>query len=68
MTFTKKDDPYRDDKKYHMAELVRDGGKVSALCFKRPRAIDLDVALWTIRTEAVTCEKCLRILAARKPR
>ncbi len=64
--FTSKDDPYHDEKKYHMADLVRDGGKVSALCFKRPRAINLNVALWTNRTEAVTCKKCLRLLAARE--
>jgi hypothetical protein len=40
---------------------------VSALCFKRPRAIDLRVATWTNRDEAVTCPKCLAILAAKEP-
>lgn len=43
---------------YHMAHLVREDGQVSALCFERPRAIDLTRARWTIRPEAVTCPKC----------
>ena len=37
-------------------------GAVSALCFKKPRAIDLKIASWTIRDEAVTCKQCLRII------
>ena len=61
--FTATDDPYHDQKTYHMADVVRKDGAVSALCFKKPRAINLDVALWTIRPEAVTCAKCLRLLA-----
>ncbi len=55
-------DPYHDDKKYHMADKVGPNGEISALCFKRPRAINLDVALWTLRPEAVTCETCLRLI------
>lgn len=62
--FTKKDDPYRDDKKYHFAISFSDKG-ASALCFKRPQAINLNFASWTIRTEAVTCKKCLRLLNKR---
>ncbi len=61
-----KDDPYHDDKKYHMADKWNLDGKVSALCFKKPRAINLKVALWTLCLEAVTCEKCLRVLAERE--
>lgn len=49
-------------KKYHKAALIRADGGVSALCFKRPRAIDLRRALWTLRDEAVTCPKCLKVL------
>lgn len=62
ITFKSVDDPYRDHKKYHRASLVNERGGVSALCFKRPRSINLSHALWTIRDEAVTCPKCLRAL------
>lgn len=44
--------------KIHRASKIRDDGRVSALCFKRPRAIDLQVASWTINGPLVTCEKC----------
>lgn len=46
-------------KVYHRASKIAPNGDVSALCFARPRAIDLSKALWTIRDEAVTCPKCL---------
>ena len=58
-----KHDPYHDSRVYHMADKFGAAGQVSALCFKRPRAINLKVALWTYRPEAVTCKKCLRLLA-----
>lgn len=51
-----------DRRLYHMAAKMRDDGAVSALCFKRPRAIDIRRASWTIRVSAVTCKKCQRIL------
>ncbi|KKL62866.1 hypothetical protein LCGC14_2180880, partial [marine sediment metagenome] len=37
-------------------------GGVSALCFSKPRAINLNVARWTILPEHVTCKKCKRML------
>jgi len=49
-----------DRKLCHMAHLQTGDGRVSAWCFKRPRAINLRVARWTIRWSAVTCRKCLR--------
>jgi len=52
-------------KTYHMADKVNPQGGVSALCFEKPRAIDLIRALWTNRAEAVTCKKCLKILMAK---
>lgn len=55
-------DPYRDRKKYHKAHLFGAAGGVSALCFARPRAIDLNRALWTTDDDAVTCKKCLRAM------
>lgn len=62
MTFRSRDDPYRDRKKYHRAAKSDGRGNVSALCFEQPRPIDLSVALWTIRDDAVTCEKCLKLI------
>lgn len=58
-----KNDPYHDKKIYHMGVLLSPAG-VSALCFNSPRPINLKLALWTLRNEAVTCPKCKRILAA----
>ena len=51
-------------KVYHMANKIQAGGAVSALCFKKPQAINLMRSSWTIRPEAVTCPKCLKLLAA----
>ena len=62
-----KDDLYHDVKPYHLAAKFRRSGTralVSALCFTRPRAINLRVATWTIRPEAVTCPKCLKAIKA----
>lgn len=56
-----KTDPYHDKKIYHKADKMSELG-VSALCFKRPQAINLKRALWTLRDEAVTCGKCKKIL------
>lgn len=47
------------EKIVHMAELVAPDGSVSALCFAKPRAIDLRKATWTNRPYAVTCKKCI---------
>lgn len=48
----------------HKAKHLRADGCVSALCSKTPRAIDLKRASWTIRNEAVTCPRCLALLAS----
>ena len=58
------DDPYHDRKIYHRAAGFNERGGVSALCFSRPREINLRVASWTIRDDAVTCPKCRKILEA----
>ncbi len=42
----------------HRASLIRADGGVSALCYRRPRAIRLGVASWTLIDSAVTCPKC----------
>lgn len=57
-------DPYHDNKIYHMAHKISPTGAVSALCFTKPRAIDLTRALWTVREHAVTCPKCKAALSA----
>lgn len=44
---------------YHMGSLVNIKGDVSALCFKKPRAINLKKEGWVLRWIAVTCPKCL---------
>ena len=51
------------EKMYHFAHLWRADGSVSALCYAAPRPINLRRVLWTIRTEGVTCKKCLAKLA-----
>ena len=48
-------------KVYHRAALISDNG-VSALCYKRPRAINLKTHLWTTTDYAVTCKKCLKLM------
>lgn len=53
---------------YHKGTLIRHDGAVSSLCFVKPRAIDLRVSSWTNRAEAVTCQKCLALLAAAEAR
>ena len=55
-------DPYHDTKPYHYASCVDGKGGVSALCFPKPKAINLKVASWTIREKAVTCNKCRSLL------
>ncbi len=62
----RRNDPYRDIKVYHRFAGFSARG-VLALCYKRPRAINLRRGYsWTLRDEAVTCKKCLRLLAARE--
>ena len=50
----------------HMAALVHESGAVSALCYSEPKRIPY-TASWTNRPEAVTCPKCKRVLATRRP-
>ena len=60
------DDPYNDVRRYHKAEKTNARGQVSALCYPTPRPIP-NCERWTICDEAVTCKKCLKILAVTKP-
>lgn len=58
-----KNNPYQ--KIYHMLDKIGQNGEASALCFVRPRAIDLKKALWTICEEAVTCKRCRKAIASK---
>jgi hypothetical protein len=51
-------------KLYHRACQVRADGAVFALCNGGERPINLKRALWTNRNEAVTCKRCLRMIAS----
>ncbi len=54
--------PNRDTRICHLARSIRADGAVSAMCFTRPRAIDMTRATWTINRKAVTCSKCAEII------
>lgn len=47
---------------YHRAKHISEDGSVSALCYKRPRKINLTRFSWTMRNDAVTCPKCRKII------
>ena len=51
---------------YHMADKMDGNGNVSAMCFKSPRPINLNVAWWTTAPEAVTCSKCKRAMRGKE--
>lgn len=58
----RKDDPYYDRKVYHLAAKISNHGEVSALCYKRPRAINLARGQsWVTDASRVTCQKCKRL-------
>lgn len=57
-------DPYHDHKLYHKADKCNEQGGVSALCFTKPKTINLKLALWTTDDRKVTCPKCLKKLNA----
>jgi hypothetical protein len=46
----------------HRAAKISGDGSVSALCFSKPHPIDLSMASWTQRDEAVTCPRCLFVM------
>lgn len=49
----------------HRGHKIDMKGRVSALCFSRPRAIDLQRATWVMRDDGVTCPKCRALIEAR---
>ena len=57
--------PLPPTKVRHRGDKIDQRGRVSALCFPKPRAIDMKRATWVMRDEAVTCRNCLAIINAR---
>lgn len=55
--------PMLPGKRYHLARFVNAKGGVSPWCAKRPRAINLSKALWTICVEDANCKACLKAFA-----
>lgn len=55
---------YKHGRIYHKARFIRGDGAISALCFKTQRPINLRLASWTNRPEAVTCYRCKKKMAA----
>ena len=52
----------------HRAAKINGDGNVSPLCAKTPRAINLRMATWTLRDDAVTCPRCAALIkSAQKP-
>ncbi len=49
----------------HRGDKINAQGRVSALCFPNPRAIDMKRATWVMNDDAVTCPKCRALIEAR---
>jgi hypothetical protein len=49
----------------HRGDKIDRRGRVSALCFPKPRAIDMKRATWVMSDDAVTCPKCRALIADR---
>lgn len=49
----------------HRGDKIDPKGRVSALCYPKPRAIDMKRATWVMTDEAVTCPKCLALIRGR---
>jgi hypothetical protein len=47
----------------HKAKHIAGDGRVSPLCAKTPRSIDMTRATWTTDARAVTCPRCLTALS-----
>lgn len=52
----------------HRAAKINGSGEVSALCYRKPRAIPMRKNVsWTIGAETVTCPKCRAIQSRLAP-
>lgn len=50
----------------HRGDKINSRGRVSALCFATPRAIDMTRATWVMSDDAVTCPKCRALINSRQ--
>lgn len=57
--------PLPPTRMYHRGAKVDQHGRVSALCFSKPRPIDMKRASWTLSDSGVTCPKCKAMILAR---
>ena len=55
-----------EGKVYHRASKIASNGDVSALCYAKPRRINLARESWTLIDSAVTCPKCRALIDAAK--
>ena len=51
---------------YHRADKINDKGGVSALCFTKPRTINMRRESWTMTDASVTCPKCMALMKGRR--
>lgn len=58
--------PLPPTRMYHRGDKVDAQGRVSALCFSKPRPIDMRRASWTLADAFVTCPKCAALILARR--
>ena len=58
--------PLPPTRMYHRGDKVDQQGRVSALCFKTPRPIDMRRASWTLADAFVTCPKCAALIRERR--
>lgn len=49
----------------HRGDQIDARGRVSALCFQTPRAINMKRATWVMTDDGVTCPKCLALISRR---
>lgn len=51
----------------HLANKINEKGQASALCSKKPRAINMKTSTYVFyQPEAITCKKCQKIIKAQE--
>lgn len=53
---------YNPPKVVHLGAMVDPDGNASALCYRRPRPIDLRKASWTLADDLVSCPRCRKAI------
>lgn len=52
----------------HRGDKINAKGGVSALCFPKPRSIDMKRSTWVMSDDATTCQKCIALIKASRRR